>query len=132
MTEGVTLSRGPELTKKAFSKHFEDIITTYGPTFIIDLLSDTKQREIILTKEYVKHIHDSEHKEKLRFLHFDFHGFCKGDKYDALKVLVSKAEGGMRDFGFFVEDVKARKVLRMQTGVFRVNCLDSLDRTNVA
>ena len=41
-TEGVTITRGPELTKKAFTKHFEDIITSYGPTFIIDLLSDTK------------------------------------------------------------------------------------------
>jgi len=110
--EGVTISRGPELTKKAFAKHFDDIISTYGPTFIVDLLSDTKAREVILTKEYVKHLYDSEHKDKLRFLHFDFHGYCKGDKYDALKVMVSKVDAGIKDYGFFVEDIKARKVLR--------------------
>jgi len=54
MTEGVTLTRGPEMVKKAFHKHFEDIVSTYGNTFIIDLLSDTKERETILTREYVR------------------------------------------------------------------------------
>jgi hypothetical protein len=87
---------------------------------------------VILTKEYVRHLHDYEQKDKIRFLHFDFHGFCKGDKYDSLKVMVSKVDQGTKDFGFFVEDIKARKVLAFQGGVFRVNCLDSLDRTNVA
>ena len=54
VTEGVALTRGPELTKKAFTKHFEDLISTYGPNYAIDLLSDTKAREIILTKEYIR------------------------------------------------------------------------------
>jgi synaptojanin len=54
MIEGVTLSRGPEMTKKAFQKHFEDLLSTYQQVFLVDLLSDTKAREIILTKEYVR------------------------------------------------------------------------------
>ncbi len=54
MIEGVTISRGPEMTKKSFHKHFEDLHNTYNSISIIDLLSDTKQREIILTKEYVR------------------------------------------------------------------------------
>jgi hypothetical protein len=132
VVEDVSITRGSELTKKAFYKHFDDIITTYGPIFSVDLLSDTKQREIVLTKEYVKQIYDSEHKEKIKFLHFDFHAYCRGDKYDSLKILIAKLESGLQDFGYFVEDIKARKVLRMQNGVFRMNCLDSLDRTNVA
>lgn len=41
VVENVNLTRGPEITKKAFSKHFEDIISTYGPVYAIDLLSDT-------------------------------------------------------------------------------------------
>jgi hypothetical protein len=41
-----------ELTKKAFTKHFEDLISTYGPVFCLDLLSDTKAREVVLTKEF--------------------------------------------------------------------------------
>lgn len=54
MIEGVTISRGPEMTKRAFHKHFEDIFNLYNQVFVVDLLSDTKQREIILTKEYVR------------------------------------------------------------------------------
>lgn len=49
--------------------------------FLVDLLSDTKERETILTKEYVRQIFESEFKDKLKFLHFDFHRFCAGDKY---------------------------------------------------
>ena len=87
------ITRGQELTKNAFTKHFDDIFTTYGaPVFVIDLLSDTTSREVILTKDYLKQIHDSEHKEKIKFLHFDFHRYCAGDKYDSLKILVSKVE----------------------------------------
>ena len=107
-------------------------MSTYGPVYAVDLLSDTTAREIILTKEYVRQIYDSDYKDKIRFLHFDFHRYCKGDKYDSLKMLVSKLEAGLSEFGYYIEDVKARKVLKMQAGVFSVNCLDSLDRTNVA
>ena len=31
-----------------------------------------------------------------------------------------------------MEDLEKRSVLSMQKGIFRTNCLDSLDRTNVA
>jgi uncharacterized protein Veg len=54
MIEGVTISRGPEMTKRAFHKHFDELFNTYTSIFVIDLLSDTKQRETILTKEYVR------------------------------------------------------------------------------
>jgi len=132
MTEGVTLTRGPEMTKKAFQKHFSQILKDYERTYIIDLLSDTKERETVLTREYVRQIYESEYKNDLRFLHFDFHRFVSGDNYDALKILISKVGEGLGEFGYLEEDVAERRVLRMQEGVFRVNCLDSLDRTNVA
>jgi hypothetical protein len=46
--------------------------------------------------------------------------------------LIGKIGEGLNNFGYFLEDVQAKKVLKMQEGVFRVNCLDSLDRTNVS
>jgi hypothetical protein len=54
MIEGVTITRQPEMTKRSFHKHFEDLYNTYNQLYVVDLLSDTKQREIILTKEYVR------------------------------------------------------------------------------
>ena len=81
MIEDVTISRGHDMTKKAFRKHFEDLVTTYNQVFVVDLLSDTKKREVKLTKEYVSQIYASEFKDIIKFLHFDFHQYCKGDKY---------------------------------------------------
>lgn len=54
MIEGVTITRGPDMTKKAFNKHINELLSTYGNIYIVDLLSDTKPRETILTKEYVR------------------------------------------------------------------------------
>jgi len=65
-------------------------------------------------------------------VHFDFHHFCKGDKYNSLKVLLGKVSKEIQDFGYFFEDSKQKKVYQFQKGVFRINCMDSLDRTNVA
>jgi len=48
-----------------------------------------------------------------------------------LKVLISKLEADMELYGFCVEDIELRSVLKMQSGTVRTNCLDSLDRTNV-
>ena len=42
------------MTALGFQKHFHDLIETYKNVFIVDLLSDTKAREIILTSEYLK------------------------------------------------------------------------------
>lgn len=36
----------------------------------------------------------------------------------------------IKNFGFYMEDLKTHKVLSVQHGVFRVNCMDCLDRTN--
>jgi len=113
MTEGVTLTRGPDMTRKAFQKHFESILKTYSKTYIIDLLSDTKERETILTREYVRQIYESEYKNDLRFVHYDFHRFVSGDNYQALKILISKVGDGLSEFGFFEEDVSQKKIIRM-------------------
>jgi len=89
ITENVLLTRGPELTKKAFHKHASDIVSTYGPCHIINLLRYKKRREALLTREYVRQCYESELKDKLTTTNFDFHGYCGGERYQALKVLVN-------------------------------------------
>ena len=51
--EGVELTRSSELTSKSFQTHFRDLINDYKNVYIVDLLSDTKAREIVLTEEYL-------------------------------------------------------------------------------
>lgn len=52
--EDVTITRNPEMTKKAFRIHMNDIITTYGPVYVINLLRDKTAREMRITREYVR------------------------------------------------------------------------------
>jgi hypothetical protein len=44
---------------------------------------------------------------------------------------MQKIEKLLDKFSFFAEDRFNRKTYRVQGGVFRTNCLDCLDRTNV-
>lgn len=79
------------MTKGPFNTHFEQMVSAYKKVSIIDLLQDKRDREVKLTKEYYKLFIDSDLKKKelLTFLHFDFHRFCKGDKFEALRVLIN-------------------------------------------
>lgn len=86
--EDVTITRNPEMTKKAFNTHFNDIISTYGPVYCINLLRYKTAREERLTREYVRQVYESDHKDNIKFLNFDFHHYCGGDKYQALKVMI--------------------------------------------
>lgn len=130
--EDVTVTRNPEMTKKAFRIHMNDIIQTYGPVQIINLTRDRDKREMRLTREYIRQVYESDLKDQINFLNFDFHHYCGGDKYQALKVMVQKIDQELIKHGYFVENINGRKVEAVQQGVIRSNCLDSLDRTNVA
>ena len=92
--EDVILTRSSEMTKEAFRKHFSDVTSNYGTVHIIDLLKDATKREERLTKEYYKLFYDSEFRDKgsVKFLHFDFHRFTKGDKFQPLRVLISQID----------------------------------------
>ena len=46
--------------------------------------------------------------------------------------MVQKVEEDIVKHGYFIENVAKRQVEKLQQGVLRTNCLDSLDRTNVA
>ena len=46
----------------------------------------------------------------LKFQHFDFHGFCSGDKYHLLKIMLGRLTSGFIDYSFFAEDVELKKV----------------------
>lgn len=87
----------------------------------------------MLTNEYVRHVYESEDlKAKLKMVNFDFHHFTKGDNFLPLKLMIQKIDTEILAHGWFIENLKKRSIERKQRGVIRTNCLDSLDRTNVA
>ncbi|KID77446.1 Inositol-1,4,5-trisphosphate 5-phosphatase 1 [Metarhizium brunneum] len=150
----ITITRSPEGTQPAFNKHFEDLEHIYGAVHIINLLSDTKPAEVELSTLYRNAIRHSPYSQSsgvsaehalLRETHYDFHAETKGPAgYEAAKDIRRYIEGSTDGFAYFLaektDDPADRTggtnngrmvVVLQQDGVFRTNCLDCLDRTNL-
>jgi endonuclease/exonuclease/phosphatase family metal-dependent hydrolase len=152
----IQITRSPEATQPAFDKHFEALEHVYGAVHIVNLLSASKPGEAELTERYRYHVSKSplrqgksegevsEH-NLLRETEFDFHERTRGaGGYEGARAirpyLEASAEGfvyllleNVPDSGSASEKPDSTKpvVVMQQSGVFRVNCLDCLDRTNL-
>ncbi|KAL7503066.1 hypothetical protein ACHAXN_000902 [Cyclotella atomus] len=86
--------------------------------------SDTKQ---LLHPKVVKHVW------------YDFHANCKGGRWDKLSNLLDEVSPILSDHAYFcaipIDEPSAQtdqwKIISIQDGVVRTNCMDCLDRTNV-
>ena len=67
----------------------------------------------------------------LKYEFYDFHFACKGQKFERSDYLINKVAPVNKYFGYYSENLSEKTVLTLQKGVFRVNCLDCLDRTNL-
>ncbi|KAM0671310.1 phosphoinositide polyphosphatase [Ordospora colligata] len=94
---------------KAFIKHFEKLTREYGKIHVVNLLGEKKD-EKLLTSSFSKLLDT----EEIPYTEFDLNAYA--NDYDNMKFLLY----------FKLQDVCMHDV------VFRVNCLDCLDRTNVA
>lgn len=82
-------------------------------------------------------------RKKLHYVDFDFHKECSGMKFENVAKLLGQMHETLAEMKYYhhriVDADKAEgkgsgtgvEVLSRQTGVFRVSCLDCLDRTNV-
>jgi hypothetical protein len=65
------------------------------------------------------------------YVWFDFHHECKQKgKWQNLSKLVTQLDSAFMNQGFFMKQPNGT-VSSWQTGIFRSNCMDNLDRTNV-
>ncbi|KAI5959861.1 INP53 [Candida pseudojiufengensis] len=128
----ITLTRSLEATQPVFNKHFTEINEAYGVCHIVDLLSKTKSAEIQVSNRYKQLYNHCDRKKEIEYTAFDFHAETKqaGGFAGATKILPYLYDS-MQQFGFFSYDMKHEEVITRQDGVFRVNCLDCLDRTNL-
>jgi endonuclease/exonuclease/phosphatase family metal-dependent hydrolase len=146
----ITITRSEEATQPAFDRHFENLEHAYGATHVINLLSVDKPAELDLTRRFQYHIDHSplndsakgpEH-QLLKETQYDFHAETKGQGYEVADMIRYRVQDSADGFGFFLsEDTEEMKrdgtVIRrtvpilQQEGVFRTNCLDCLDRTNL-
>lgn len=154
----IQITRSLEATQPAFDKHFEHLELSYGTVHILNLMSSTKSGEVELTARYKDHIlrspmnqvvgmqNTSEH--RLVQSQFDFHAETKGpggyeaasmvrrliqDRADSFAYLLCDTTNGPRTIGNRLQELSQQEstVILQQEGIFRTNCLDCLDRTNL-
>lgn len=128
----IQITRAPIATQPSFERHFEALTEHHGLIHVLNLLS-TKEGsvELLLTEAFEYHLNNSTHSEQLSLTSFDLNKTLQNDQKYGLDSLSQYISRDIQVFGYFAafSDVETK---RSQKGVFRVNCLDCLDRTNIA
>ncbi|KAI5119505.1 hypothetical protein M0805_002441 [Coniferiporia weirii] len=125
----------PHASQPAFEKHFANLVEEYNSVHAINLLG-SKENEAILSAAYTQHLYAARNAvfgNDIGITHFDFHAAVRiGGHESVLREL--KRQEGIQDnsdkFGYTLFDSSLQEVVIEQSGVFRTNCLDCLDRTN--
>ncbi|XP_075604432.1 synaptojanin-2 isoform X2 [Balearica regulorum gibbericeps] len=122
------LSRGLEANAPAFDRHMTLLKDQYGKQVIVNLLG-SRGGEEVLDRAFKKLLWASSHAADTPMINFDYHQFAKGGKTEKLENLLRpQLKLHWEDFGIFTKGENVSP--RLQTGTFRMNCLDCLDRTN--
>ncbi|KAF2649471.1 hypothetical protein K491DRAFT_698059 [Lophiostoma macrostomum CBS 122681] len=153
----LTITRSPEATQPAFDKHFENLELSYGAIHVVNLLSNEKPNEVELTHRYRYHIRNSplnfgdekgfskEH-ELIKLTEYDFHAETRGPGgYEMASMISQWIQHSADGFAYYLSEeteehvraigqdhvIRRPTAILQQEGVFRTNCLDCLDRTNL-
>ena len=120
----------PHESDNAFANHFREQKRLYGAPQVAINLIDAKKAEGRLEVRF-RELFKTSQLQGLVYEFFDFHKECSKMRYDRLSILVDRLK--KYDFGYFAVDYAGGKktVTKKQDGVFRTNCMDCLDRTNV-
>ncbi|NXT75256.1 SYNJ2 protein, partial [Zapornia atra] len=122
------LNRGLEANAPAFDRHMMLLKEQYGKQVIVNLLG-SRGGEEVLDRAFKKLLWASSHAADTPMINFDYHQFAKGGKTEKLENLLRpQLKLHWEDFGIFTKGENVSP--RLQTGTFRMNCLDCLDRTN--
>lgn len=127
-TPKVELTADDETNQATFTKHFTRLIALYGDVICINLI-DRKKDQLALGTLYEQYAERLNHPQ-LRYIWFDFHHECRKMQWHNLSKLVDMVGDSFNKLGYFASDQYGR-VLSLQRGVLRTNCIDNLDRTNV-
>ena len=140
------LESNEQKNRNAFENHMMKMKKAYKENYIINLIDKKGSQKKIgdCFSTLVRGLNDS----SVKYTWFDFHAECKNMQYHNLSRLVNEVIESIQKFkyghykvyisvGFRSdrqsEDGEETKVVVQQTqnGVFRTNCMDCLDRTNV-
>ncbi|KAJ5971139.1 uncharacterized protein N7479_001057 [Penicillium vulpinum] len=154
----IEVTRSSDATQHAFNKHFESLELEYGAVHVVNLLSELKPGEAELSSKFRQHINKSSTRQKevdgtsprrslLRITEYDFLAETRGPSgYEASSQIKHELINSLDEFSYFLSEDSGRpnkkpydggdavnnsSIILQQEGVFRTNCLDCLDRTNL-
>lgn len=114
-------------------KHISEISQIYKSITYVNLI-DKKGSQKRLGTEFENLIHKS---AKGTYVWFDFHAECKGMKFENVNKLIQQLMEDIDKYDWSETVIEKNsainqgKIIKLQSGVFRTNCVDCLDRTNV-
>lgn len=112
----------------AFKNHVSSHLSHYEGKVLINLINQHGS-EGMLEKTFMETF-KLINEPQLKYEAFDFHRQCGKDRWDRLSILINRLANDQDSFGYFCVN-KNGAVIGTQSGVFRTNCIDCLDRTNV-
>ncbi|XP_061502061.1 phosphatidylinositide phosphatase SAC2 isoform X2 [Anopheles gambiae] len=121
------LDRDEPETQAAFERHFDGELQIYQSICIINLVEQSGKEKII-GDAYANHVLKY-NSDRLIYVTFDFHEYCRGMRFENVSSLIESLAPEAGAMGFHWRDTNGP--ICNQKGVFRVNCMDCLDRTNV-
>ncbi|XP_039995875.1 phosphatidylinositide phosphatase SAC2 [Xiphias gladius] len=121
------LEKGEKETMSYFAAHFEEQLKLYKKQVIINLV-DQSGREKLIGDAYLKQVL-LYNNPNLTYVSFDFHEHCRGMKFENVQILTDAISDIITDMKWAWVDQAG--VICKQEGIFKVNCMDCLDRTNV-
>ncbi|XP_053307127.1 phosphatidylinositide phosphatase SAC2 isoform X2 [Spea bombifrons] len=121
------LDKGEKETSQYFCLHFKQELEVYRRQVLVNLVDQTG-REKIIGDAYLKQVLMFNN-PGLTYVTFDFHEHCRGMKFENVQTLTDAISDIIVDMKWCWVDQAG--VICRQEGIFRVNCMDCLDRTNV-
>ncbi|KRX11057.1 Endonuclease/exonuclease/phosphatase [Pseudocohnilembus persalinus] len=136
------LMRNYDMTHLTFIKHFKNLNQQYGRIFCLNLMNKSKSNEQLLIENFEQHIQEAVEQQQLqdvRYNYFDFNQnyVSKAPKQDKINSFVGKHLFNIAEsLGFFVKDLEVQcergkdDIVWQQSGIFRINCLNTLEKTD--
>lgn len=120
---------------ESYGHHVRRLAREHGRLCFVNLIGN-KGSEGRLGKAFTDVVNDGNFNRGndipfVNFEWFDFHGECRRNGWQALNKLMDQIRSFIDEYGYYWWCSSNNSIQKIQQGVIRTNCIDSLDRTNV-
>ncbi|KAI0044382.1 hypothetical protein FA95DRAFT_1545168 [Auriscalpium vulgare] len=115
---------------EATRRHLQEQVSLYGDQSLVNLV-DQKGYEKPVKEAYERYVAEAK-VPQVKYQYFDFHNECKHMRWDRIGLLIDSLRDDLLRDGYFHLESSKPEPIKWQLGTVRTNCMDNLDRTNVA